>query len=50
MVLLIQVVQYVPKGIVNSFVQQQPYQMFQKMKEQVKTVRYTLKDLPKSIQ
>lgn len=40
----------IPKGIVNSFVQQQPYQMFQKMKEQVKTVRYTLKDLPKPLQ
>lgn len=40
----------VPKGIVNSFVQQQPYQMFQKMKQQLQTVRYTQKDLPKSIQ
>ena len=40
----------IPKGIVNSFVQQQPYQMFQKMKIQLKTQRYTQKDLPKSIQ
>lgn len=40
----------IPKGIVNSFVQQQPYQMFQKMREQVKTIQYTQQDLPKSIQ
>ena len=40
----------IPKGIVNTFVQQQPYQMFQKMKEQVKTIQYSAKDLPKSIQ
>ena len=40
----------VPKGIVNSFVQQQPYQMFQKMRNQLKTEKYTLKDLPKSVQ
>lgn len=40
----------IPKKIVNTFVQQQPYQMFQKMKEQVKTIQYTAKDLPKSLQ
>lgn len=36
----------IPTSFVNSFVQQQPYQMLQRMKEQVKTPRYTVKDLP----
>ena len=40
----------IPKGIVNNFVQQQPFQMFQKMKIQLQTIRYTQKDLPKPIQ
>lgn len=40
----------IPKKIVNSFVQQQPYQMFIKMKHQVKLTNYTQKDLPKVLQ
>ena len=40
----------IPKKIVNTFVQQQPYQMFQKMREQIKTIQYTEKDLPKALQ
>ena len=36
----------IPTSFVNTFVEQQPYQMLQKMKQQIKTVSYTAKDLP----
>ena len=36
----------IPTSFVNTFVEQQPYQMLQKMKQQIKTVNYTAKDLP----
>ena len=36
----------IPISFVNTFVKQQPYQMLQRMKEQIKIVNYTLKDLP----
>ena len=36
----------IPTSFVNTFVEQQPYQMLQRMKDQVKAVNYTLKDLP----
>lgn len=36
----------IPTSFVNTFVEQQPYQMLQKMKQQIKTVNYVSKDLP----
>lgn len=36
----------IPINFVNSFVQQQPYQMLQKMKQQLSKSAYTQKDLP----
>ncbi len=36
----------IPISFVNSFVQQQPYQMLQKMKQQLKQSSYTIQDLP----
>jgi ribosome-associated toxin RatA of RatAB toxin-antitoxin module len=39
----------IPISFVNSFVQQQPYQMLQKMKLQLKNSNYTQKDLPEAL-
>ncbi|OUY06284.1 START domain-containing protein [Acinetobacter populi] len=36
----------IPLSFVNNFVQQQPYQMLQRMKQQVKQSNYTTKDIP----
>ena len=36
----------IPISFVNTFVQQQPYQMLQKMRQELKTSRYTSADLP----
>lgn len=36
----------IPLSFVNSFVQQQPYQMLQRMKQQIQQHPYTVEDLP----
>lgn len=36
----------IPVSFVNTFVQQQPYQMLQKMKQQLQNSNYSLKNLP----
>lgn len=36
----------IPLGFANTFVQQQPYQMLLKMRQQVTTAKYTSADLP----
>lgn len=39
----------IPTSFVNTFVEQQPYQMLQRMKQYVKTVKYSSDDLPSAL-